>query len=367
MSTSLENFFQDLQKRGLIANAANLENFCQLEPQQKVVYLGIDCTAESLHIGHLFLLLQTVRFAKQEFKIILLLGGATSKIGDPSDKLKERPQLETKKIENYQAAIKEQLERIINRSSTIEKIDFAPLELFFFNNPQLLKDIYKILEIDSEDSQEKQWEKYLSYIWPLKENKYQILNNKDWLEKLSFIDFIDEVGRNISINYLLAKETIKKRLATGLSYAAFSYSLLQAYDFYYLYRNYNCHGQLGGSDQWGNLTTGLKLIRGIYPENKTFALNFPLLADKEGKKFSKSENSKNTLRLNSEKKEFYDFFRNMPDEQAKAYIKQFTFLSESQIEELLKLNNPPSLRICQRILYELIFWFSYGYCEKKVW
>jgi len=156
MSTSLENFFQDLQKRGLIANAANLENFCQLEPQQKVVYLGIDCTAESLHIGHLFLLLQTVRFAKQEFKIILLLGGATSKIGDPSDKLKERPQLETKKIENYQAAIKEQLERIINRSSTIEKIDFAPLELFFFNNTQLLKDIYKILEIDSEDSQEKQ-------------------------------------------------------------------------------------------------------------------------------------------------------------------------------------------------------------------
>ena len=156
MSTSLEKFFQSLQDRGIIANKANLENFFQLEPKQKVVYLGIDCTAESLHIGHLFLLFQTVRFAEQGFKIILLLGGATSKIGDPSDKLKERPQLETKKIENYQAAIKEQLKRIINRPLTIEKIDFAPLELFFFNNPQLLNDIYKILEINSEDDQEKQ-------------------------------------------------------------------------------------------------------------------------------------------------------------------------------------------------------------------
>jgi len=140
-----------------------------------------------------------------------------------------------------------------------------------------------------------------------------------------------------------------------LSYLAFSYSLLQAYDFYYLYQTYSCHGQLGGSDQWGNLTTGLKLIRGFYPESKAFAFNFPLLVDKEGKKFSKSESGQKMLWLNSEKNQFYDFFRNMPDDQVKVYIKQFTFLSENQINELLKLNNPPKLRILQRVLYELIF------------
>ena len=169
------------------------------------------------------------------------------------------------------------------------------------------------------------------------------------------------MGRNISISYLLAKETIKQRInsETGLSFLAFSYSLLQAYDFYYLYEAYNCHGQLGGSDQWGNLTTGLKLIRGFHPENKTFTFNFPLLTDKDGKKFSKSESGQKMLWLNNEEHQFSDFFRNMPDEQVKIYIKQFTFLSESQIKELIKLNNPPKLRILQRVLYELIFILNY--------
>jgi tyrosyl-tRNA synthetase len=127
-----------------------------------------------------------------------------------------------------------------------------------------------------------------------------------------------------------------------------------------LYENYNCHGQLGGSDQWGNLTTGLKLIGSFYPENKTFAFTFGLLTDKEGKKFSKSEKGQSTLRLDNNEKDFFDFFRNMPDEQAKSYIKQFTFLGEEQINELLRLNNPPRLRILQRILYELIYFLSFG-------
>ncbi|CAJ0638415.1 6901_t:CDS:2 [Entrophospora sp. SA101] len=268
-------------KREVIVNAANLENFYQLEPQQKVIYLGIDCTGERLHIGHLFSLIQTIRFAKEGFTVLLVLGGATSKIGDPSDKLQERPQLATEKLNQYYQAIKDQVTQIVIRppiAETKKELDFAPLELFYADNPQLL------------------------------------------------------MGRNISINYLLAKETIKQRVnsETGLSFLAFNYSLLQAYDFYYLYQNYNCHGQLGGSDQWGNLTTGLKLIRGFYPTNKTFAFNFPLLTDKDGKKFSKN---------------FYDFFRNMPDEQAKTYLKQFTFLTEEQIAELVKLNDPPKLRI----------------------
>ena len=128
---------------------------------------------------------------------------------------------------------------------------------------ELLNDIYKVLEIKKGDLAEKKWEKYLEYIWPLKESKFRILNNDDWLGKLSIVDF-NKIGRNISVNYLLSKETIKQRVEnpkSSLSFLAFSYSLLQAYDFYYLYQNYNCHGQLGGSDQWGNLTTGLELIR----------------------------------------------------------------------------------------------------------
>jgi tyrosyl-tRNA synthetase len=181
------------------------------------------------------------------------------------------------------------------------------------------------------------------------------------------VDFIDQVGRNISINYLLAKETIKQRLESGLSYSAFSYSLLQAYDFYYLYKNYHCHGQLGGSDQWGNLTTGLKLIRGVYPNGKTFGVTFNMLVDKEGKKLSKSENKSGIIWLDENKtsrQEFYDFFRNMPDPQAEIFIRQFTFLSEEQIKELLKLNRPPRLRILQRILYELVFILNYRYYQK---
>ncbi|CAG8655152.1 5675_t:CDS:2, partial [Racocetra persica] len=191
-----------LQQRGIVANVANLDNFYQLEfePKKKVVYLGIDCTGERLHIGHLFLLVQTIRFAKEGFQILLVLGGATSKIGDPSDKNEERPLLAIEKIENYQAKIKAQIERILIKPKKKEKNDLAPLEQFYADNPKLLKDIYQIL-------------------------------------------------------------------------SSFS------------------------------------------PENKTFAFNFPLLADSSGKKISKSESGKQALWLDSEHK--------------------------SQINELSKLNNPP--------------------------
>ena len=356
---SLEEFFQELSWRGLIANSANLESFYQLRSNEKVVYLGIDCTSTSLHIGHLFLLLQSIRFIQKGFQFLLILGGATSQIGDPSDKLKERPQLGSQEIENYEEKIKKQLVRVLGEAPQIENLNFSPLEEFYGDSPELLKKIYQTLKIEEKEEKNIQWKKYLSYIWPLKESNFQILNNADWLKKLSFVDFINEVGRNISINYLLAKETIKKRLETGLSYSAFSYSLLQAYDFYYLYQNYNCHGQLGGSDQWGNLTTGLKLIRSFYPESKVFAFNFPLLTDKDGKKLSKSESGMKILWLDSNQEEFYEFFRNMPDEQAKVYLKQFTFLNENQINELIVLNNPSKLRIPQRVLYELIFLLNY--------
>src|SRR4051812_690656 len=158
MSSDLKLFFQDLQKRGVIVNAANLESFYQLKPDERVVYLGIDCTGERLHIGHLFSLIQTIRFAKEGFTILLVLGGATSKIGDPSDKLKERPQLEADKLSQYHQAIKDQITQIVIRppsSKATKKVDFAPLELFYRDNPQLLSNIYQVLKIEKEDSVEK--------------------------------------------------------------------------------------------------------------------------------------------------------------------------------------------------------------------
>src|SRR4051812_32426292 len=157
MTASLKDFFQDLQKRGVIANKANLEeNFYRLKPEDKVIYLGIDCTGERLHIGHLFLYFQAVRFAHEDFTVLLVLGGGTSKIGDPSDKDKERPLLEEKQIENYQEKIKSQLERMLIKPKKIERVNFSPLEQFYFHNQKLLKDIYQILKINNKDKKEKQ-------------------------------------------------------------------------------------------------------------------------------------------------------------------------------------------------------------------
>jgi tyrosyl-tRNA synthetase len=158
MTKSLELFFQDLNERGIIANSANLESFYQLKSEEKVVYLGIDCTAESLHIGHLFLLIQTIRFAEVGFKVLLILGGATSKIGDPSDKLKERPQLEKNDLNNYFQAIKNQISRIVFRPSVSEitkDLDFLPLESFYSDNPELLSNIYQVLGISKESKNQK--------------------------------------------------------------------------------------------------------------------------------------------------------------------------------------------------------------------
>src|SRR3954453_16171360 len=146
--TDLKNFLADLQKREIIANYANLEKFYQLNPDEKIIYLGIGCTGERLHIGHLFLYFQTVRFAQEGFTVLLVLGGATSKIGDPSDKDKERPLLAEADIENYQAKIKLQLEKILIKPKKVEKIDFSPLEQFYSDNPELLKKIYQNLNLN---------------------------------------------------------------------------------------------------------------------------------------------------------------------------------------------------------------------------
>ena len=156
MSANLKNFFQELQKRGIIANYANLENFYQLKPEEKVVYLGVDCTAESLHIGHLFLYFQAVRFAHAGFTVLLVLGGATSKIGDPSDKDEERSLLNDSQVEDYQTKIKSQLKKILIEPKEIKKGDSFPLEQFYSDTPELLNKIYQILNINSREEKEKQ-------------------------------------------------------------------------------------------------------------------------------------------------------------------------------------------------------------------
>ena len=358
MSKKLEIFWADLTERKLITNQANLANFIQLKPKKKVVYWGIDCTNDSLHFGHLFLMIQIVRFAQQGFQVILLLGGATSRIGDPSDKLKERPQLSKEKLKAYSQAIQEQIQQLLLTPKNLPQLNFGPLELFYHEKPEMLKKIYQILQLKKQNT----WKRYLQYIWPLaKSGSFLILNNSQWLNQLSFLDFLQQVGQKISVNYLLAKETIKQRLdsPSGLSFLAFNYSLLQAYDFYYLYQNYHCQGQLGGSDQWGNLTTGLKLVRSFCPQNQTFALTFPLLTDSEGKKISKSAGSKAIWLALSKTSlaELYDFGRNMTDQQALKWLFQLTFLSKEQVEKINQLNQPRKLRIPQRILTELLFYF----------
>ncbi|WNE41794.1 MAG: Tyrosine--tRNA ligase [Mycoplasmataceae bacterium] len=367
----LELIIEDFKKREIYSNCANPENFFNLEDSQRCAYLGIDCTANSLHIGHLLPIMQATRLAKNNFKILLLLGGATSKIGDPSDKLKERPILDPKILLENQKRMEKQLNLIFNRNEN-KKISLKnlPLYSFFQENEKILNSIYEILELESkieEKNNENIWKKYLLNIWPdeIKEDSFKIVDNREWLDKLTFVDFIDKCGRNITINYLLAKETIKQRVNSenGLSFSAFSYSLLQAYDFFYLYKNYKCHGQLGASDQWGNFTTGLKMIKSFDNENKCFALSFNLILDDNGKKISKSDVGTSIIWLDKEKtsfKDLFNFFSNMSDKKAIDFVKKFTFISEEKLEKLLEINNPKSLRILQRILMELFFFLIHG-------
>lgn len=354
-------FLLDLKKRSLISNYANITNLEKLDKKYKTVYWGVDATGESLHIGHVLQIIQCFRFLKKGFRVYILLGGATSLIGDPSDKKKERKKEDLETINFYQKKIKKEIKRMVFFDGTYPT-SFSPLELFFGSNSELVKKIYEILGIEIDCSTEKKWIIFLSYIFPFSfVDNCRFINNSLWLKKINCVDFINVVGRNISINYLLSKEWVKKREKTGVSYSTFSYSLLQSYDFLKLYEDYDCCGQIGGSDQWGTMTTGLKLINSCSSKDdekkKPFVISFSLIIDSEGRKISKSE--KKCLFLNSKKTVFYDFFRNLSDDTALDYIKKLTFLSFEQIDELLKLNIPPKLRILQRILLELVWFLNY--------
>ena len=274
-------------------------------------YVGIDPTADSLHIGHLVSVMLLKHFQRAGHRPIALIGGATGMIGDPSGKSQERNLLDIETLRHNQEAIKKQLSKFLDFSENCE-------------------------------------------------NQALMVNNYDWMNQFSFLDFIRDVGKHISVNYMIAKDSVKKRMissddkdAEGLSYTEFSYQLVQAYDFLHLYKDYNCKLQMGGSDQWGNITTGTELIRKML-QGKAYALTSPLITKADGGKFGKTE--KGNIWLDPEKTSAYEFYQvwiNTTDEDAEKYLKIFTILNKDEIESLLKVHKEaPHTRILQKKLAE---------------
>ena len=279
-----------------------------LKKEQTTAYLGIDPTADSLHIGHLCGVMMLRHFQRCGHKPLALVGGATGMIGDPSGKSQERNLLDEETLKHNVACIKEQLSRFLDFDSD------AP-------------------------------------------NHAELVNNYDWMKDFSFLDFAREVGKHITVNYMMAKESVQKRLngeaRDGLSFTEFTYQLLQGYDFLYLYEHKGCRLQLGGADQWGNITTGSELIRRTNG-GECFALTCPLVTKSDGRKFGKTESGNVWLdRERTSPYQFYQFWLNVPDEDAKKYIKIFTSLDREEIEAIIKEHDEdPGRRVLQKRLAE---------------
>ena len=261
-----------------------------LMEEMRAAYMGIDPTADSLHIGHLVGVMMLKHFQECGHKPYALIGGATGMIGDPSGKSAERNLLDEETLRHNQNSIKEQLSRF--------------------------------LEFDSDAP-----------------NAAKLVNNYDWMKEFSFLDFIRDVGKHITVNYMMAKDSVKKRLSSessdGMSFTEFTYQLVQGYDFLHLYRESKCTLQMGGSDQWGNITTGTELIRRI-GGGKAYALTCPLITKADGTKFGKTEGG--NIWLDAERTspyQFYQYWLNTSDEDAEKYIKIFTFLQKEEIEALI--------------------------------
>lgn len=297
----MKNFVEELRWRGMIHDImpGTEEQFLK---QTATAYVGFDPTADSLHIGHLVGIMMLSHLQRSGHRPIVLLGGATGMIGDPSFKSQERKLLTLEEIQHNQACIKKQLSRFMDFETEAE-------------------------------------------------NKALVLNNYDWNSKWSFLDFIRDVGKHITVNYMMAKDCVKKRIETGLSFTEFSYQLLQAYDFKYLYENYGCKLQMGGSDQWGNITCGTELIRRTL-SGEAFAMTCPLITKADGSKFGKTE--KGNVWLDAEKTSpyaFYQFWLNVSDDDAKKFIRIFTFFTKDKIEALEKQHDEaPNLRTLQKAL-----------------
>ncbi|MEB1807822.1 MAG: tyrosine--tRNA ligase [Bacillaceae bacterium] len=296
---------KDLQFRGLINQVTDEEGLAkQLSEEQVTLYCGFDPTADSLHIGHLLTVLTLRRFQLAGHKPLALVGGATGLIGDPSGKKAERTLNEKEIVEQFTEGIKGQLSRFL---------DFEG------------------------------------------EAGAKLVNNYDWIGKLDVITFLRDVGKNFGINYMLAKDSVESRISSGISFTEFSYMILQSYDFLNLYQNENCKLQIGGSDQWGNITAGLELIRkSLGDQEKAFGFTIPLVTKADGTKFGKTEGG--AIWLDPEKTtpyEFYQFLINTDDRDVIKFIKYFTFLSHDEITELEKaVETEPHLRLAQRRLAE---------------
>ncbi|MBP3303384.1 MAG: tyrosine--tRNA ligase [Muribaculaceae bacterium] len=299
------NFIEELTWRGMIHQMMPGTDE-QLKKEMTVAYLGIDPTADSLHIGHLVGVMMLKHFQRAGHKPIALVGGATGMIGDPSMKSQERKLLSEETLRHNQEAIKKQLSKFLDFDSA------AP-------------------------------------------NAAEMVNNYDWMKNFSFLDFIRDVGKHITVNYMMAKDSVKKRLSgesqQGMSFTEFSYQLCQGYDFLHLYKEKGCRLQLGGSDQWGNITTGTELIRRTVG-GEAYALTCPLITKADGGKFGKTESGNVWLdsRYTSPYK-FYQFWLNVSDDDAEKYIKIFTELTREEIQALVEEQaKDPGLRPLQKRL-----------------
>ena len=301
------NFIEELKWRGILHDMMpGTEE--QLKKEMTTAYVGFDPTADSLHIGSLAPILLLKRFQQAGHKPLALVGGATGMIGDPSGKSQERNLLNEETLNKNLKGIKKQLSKFLDFSDSVE-------------------------------------------------NNAELVNNYDWMKSFTFLEFIRDIGKHITVNYMMAKDSVKKRLGEeskqGMSFTEFTYQLVQGYDFLYLNQHKNCKLQMGGSDQWGNITTGTELIR-RKTSNDAFALTIPLITKSDGGKFGKTE--KGNVWLDPEKTspyEFYQFWMNTSDDDAEKYIKVFTFLSKEEIESLVAQHKEaPHQRALQHRLAE---------------
>jgi len=310
----MSNFVEELRWRGMLHDAMpGTED--QLAKEMTSAYVGIDPTADSLHIGHLVSIMMLRHFQNAGHRPLALVGGATGMIGDPSGKSKERNLLDEAALRHNQDAIK------------------AQLALF--------------LDFDSDAP-----------------NAAQLVNNYDWMKEFSFLDFIRDVGKHITVNYMMAKDSVKKRLSgegEGMSFTEFTYQLVQGYDFLHLYREFNCKLQMGGSDQWGNITTGTELIR-RKESGEAFALTCPLITKADGGKFGKTEEGNVWLSAKyTSPYKFYQFWLNTSDADAERYIKIFTMLSKEEINSLVEAHQAEAhLRQLQNRLAEEVTTMVHG-------
>ena len=298
------NFIAELKWRGMIHDIMpGTEE--QFEKEMTAAYIGFDPTADSLHVGSLVQIMTLVHLQRSGHKPIVLVGGATGMVGDPSGKSKERNLLDEETLNHNLRCVQKQLERFLD--------------------------------------------------FDCGENSAEVVNNYHWFKEFTFLDFIRDVGKHISVNYMTAKDSVKSRLETGMSFTEFSYQLVQGYDFYWLWKNKKCKVQLGGSDQWGNIVTGTELVR-RKEEGKVFAVTTPLIKKSDGGKFGKTESGNIWLdKSKTSPYKFYQFWLNSSDEDAKNYIKIFTLKTQEEINVLISDHEEnPHIRLLQKTIAEEI-------------